>query len=161
MANGAKLPDISVSQQTSDPDIEIEIRPTQNAETKKYIWQYVSGEADVRPGPLPKDATKVADRVAYFAHYPGKWECQVVHKDKVVRNLAFSVSKDGYVEADPAQTGLRSPSDVVPIALSFGKDILDVRVRPAVMTKSRGWGLPWPKPPTTKFPPASGLPDPK
>jgi hypothetical protein len=43
----------------------------------------------------------------------------------------------------------------------IGKDVLDARLRPDAMKKSRGFGLPWPKPPSTPFPKASGLPDPK
>ena len=49
----------------------------------------------------------------------------------------------------------------VPIELRFGKDVFDERVRPDAMKKSRGFGLPWPKPPTKPFPKASGFPDPK
>ncbi len=157
--DGKKLPDITTSTQSSDPSIKAEVR-TKKGDTVVYVWHSVGAEVRIAPGPLPKKATKTDDHVAYLAHYPGAWDCSVRHKGKQIRQLLFTVSKDGYIQADPDQPG-PTADGVVPIALRFGKDNLDTRVRPDAMKKSRGFGLPWPKPPVAKFPPASGLPDPK
>lgn len=79
----------------------------------------------------------------------------------MVRKFLFKVPDKGYIEPDPAQAGTPTPPGNVPIEIRFGKDVFDDRVRPDAMKKSRGFGLPWPKPPTKPFPKASGLPDPK
>lgn len=160
--DGKKLPDIELSMQTSDPSIEAEVVQKGTGDVTKYVWQYVGGDSEIRPGPLPKGAAKSSDRVEYLAHYPGKWDCAVRHNGKSIRQLLFTVNDKGFIEADPAQLpGPPGFPGVVPLDLRFGKDILDVRVRPDALKKSRGFGLPWPKPPTKSFPPKSGLADPK
>jgi hypothetical protein len=163
--NGTKIADIDLP--TDNQSIEFGVRKTQQADEVKYIWQYNGGEMRsqgslVQGGLPPKGTAKPEnDRLDYLGRYPGKWDCMMRLKGKQIRQLLFTVNAKGGVDADPAQAGPPTFDNVAPIELRFGKDILDVRVRPDAMKKSRGFGLPWPKPPATKFPPASGLPDPK
>jgi hypothetical protein len=155
--DGKSIPDFSSSGGDANS---IEAQVSTGKGTTKYVWQQTGTTYEMYAGMPPKDYKTNPDRVSYFGERPGKWDCQVRQKGKVLRQLLFTVNSKGYAEADPAQPGVY-PDWVVPIEMRFGKDILDVRVRPDAMKKSRGFGLPWPKPPTKTFPPASGLPDPK
>ncbi|HEX5061108.1 MAG TPA: hypothetical protein VFV99_17200 [Kofleriaceae bacterium] len=158
--DGKKLPDIKMSGHADDNNIEATVYDNK-ANATKYVWQQAGGGGtDVQVGMPPKDFKPSDGIVQYLGQYPGKWDCIVRQNGKQLREVLFTVNNKGSIDADPNQPGVY-PSWVVPIELRFGKDILDGRVRPDAMKKSRGFGLPWPKPPTTKFPAASGLPDPK
>lgn len=155
-----KLEDFELGRHGGDPEIVAETY-TKGGDNKKYIWAQVNGTTNIHAGLPPKDFKPNSDAVEFLGQHPGQWECDVRREGKVARKLLFKVNAEGFVEADPAQTGMPTHPNVVPIDLRFGKDTIDTRVRPDAMKKSRGFGLPWPKPPTKPFPPASGLPDPK
>jgi hypothetical protein len=154
--DGKKIPDMKMN--PGENSIQAEVYDAK-AKATKYIW-HQSGSINVALGLPPKDFKPDATSIRYIGEYPGKWDCKVRKDGKELRQLLFTVNNKGRVEADPAQPGVY-PDWVVPIDIRFGKDIVDVRVRPDAMKKSRGFGLPWPKPPTKPFPKASGLPDPK
>jgi hypothetical protein len=155
-----KVPDFGIGTQTDDPSIEAQTY-AKKGDGVKYIWYRVSGGTPIAPGMPPADAALSGDYVKYLGEYPGSWECDVRNDGKVIRKLLFKVNDKGLIEPDPLQAGMPTAEGVVPIDLRFGKDIIDTRVRPDAMKKSRGFGLAWPKAPTKPFPPASGLPDPK
>jgi hypothetical protein len=154
-----KLADFRLGTQTDDPSIEAQTY-AKKGDGVKYIWYRVSGGTSLQAGMPPADY-KPSDEVKYLGEAPGSWECDVRLDGKTFRKLLFKVNDKGFIEADPAQAGPPTVEGTVPIELRFGKDVIDVRVRPDAMKKSRGFGLPWPKTPTKPFPPASGLPNPK
>jgi len=166
-ANGKQLPDIKVGP-LDTPGLlvyEADVRRKQNGPVTEYYWRHLLGTTDILTGSKEASTTlQTKDKVMWLIDNPGQWDCMVRNDGKPIRQLLFTVSKDGYVEADPAQVDPAHPflDKTVPIDLRFPKDAkLDTRIRGSAMKKSRGLGLPWPKPPTKPFPADSGLPDPK
>lgn len=159
--NGTKIPDFDVAGNTSQPGIKVVTYKKLDGPRTEYVWEQQQLSTDTVKIGVRTSGKPPADRLEYMGDYPGAWDCMVRSESKPIRQLLFTINNKGEFEADPAQPGPHLPL-VVPIDLRIPKDSkLDVRVRPDAMKKSRGWGLPWPKPPTKPFPPSSGLPDPK
>jgi hypothetical protein len=165
--NGKSIPDIKVSPSNTPGgmSIEADVRPKQNAEPVEYYWQQFFMRADILTGAKASNPTlRQKNEVAWLIDNPGAWDCILRDEGKPIRQFLFTVNKDGYVDADPAQVDPAHPflGKTVPIDARIPKDSkADTRLRGDAMKKSRGFGLPWPKPPTKPFPASSGLPDPK
>jgi len=166
-ANGKQLADIKMSDSQTPAALvhEADVRAKQNGPVIEYFWYHLYSPTTILTGPKDKSRTlQQKDKVMWLADNPGQWDCMVRADGKPVRQLLFTVSKDGYVEADPAQVDSKFPflGKHVPIDVRIPKESkLDTRIKADAMKKSRGFGLPWPKTPTKPFPATGGLPDPK
>ena len=176
--NGTKkLSDIPLSPQgggSATGTIEADVQPT-NGERVTYRWQKMDLMADVLWGKrstLQYDMPKTQPKDTVLSDNPGKWECNLRHEGKAIRQLLFTVDNNGMIVQDEIQTG-KNPiptvsSRVVLIDLRLTKDsaTFDKRINPAAMKKSMGFGLPWPTHPKVQviqasYPAKSGQPDPK
>jgi hypothetical protein len=175
--NGTKkLPDIDVSPQGgSDVGTTESDRQPINGERVRYKWQKMAlllGVMWGRRDTLKYDMPKTTPKDAVLSDNPGKWDCMLRWDGKAIRQLLFTVDKDGMVVQDEIQTGKNAvpmvSNKVALIDLRLTKDssAWDERIVPAELKKSLGYGLPWPVHPKVKtihasYPPKSGLPDPK
>jgi hypothetical protein len=175
--NGTKkLADIEASPQGGSDTGTIESdRQPLNGERLRYKWQKMALLMGVMWGKrstLQYDMPKTTAKDAVLSDNPGKWDCALRWDGKAIRQVLFTVDRDGMIQQDEIQTG-KNPVPVVSnkvalIDLRLTKDsqAWDKRIVPAEMKKSLGFGLPWPVHPKVKtiqasYPPKSGLPDPK
>lgn len=175
--NGSKkLADITISPQggSATGTIEADVQPT-NGERVTYRWQKMDLMADVLWGKrstLQYEMPKTQPKDSVLSDNPGKWDCNLRHEGKAIRELLFTVDNNGMIVQDEMQSG-KNPiptvsSRVALIDLRLTKDSasFDKRISPAAMKKSVGFGLPWPNHPKVQviqasFPAKSGQPDPK
>jgi len=146
-----------------------------NGERIQYKWQKMNLMADVLWGQrstLQYDMPKTQPKDSVLSDNPGKWECNLRHEGKAIRQLIFNVGKDGMIVQDEMQSGPGAiptvSKKVVLIDMRLTKDSasFDKRIAPEAMKKSMAFGLPWPNHPKVKtiqasFPAKSGQPDPK
>jgi len=140
-----------------------------------YGWSKLVFVMDIYWGKrdtLKYDMGKTMEKDRVLSDNPGKWLCDLRKDGLVVRQLGFTVDKDGMVQQSEIQSG-KNPiptvsKNVVMIENRFTKDSgkFDNRINPAAMKASMGYGLPWPEHPKVKeiqatYPAKSGLPDPK
>jgi len=171
-----KLADISLSPQSGSDteDIELDHQPSKG-ERRTYHWNRMKLMADVLWGKretLQFDMKDKEPKDRVLSDNPGKWDCALRHDGKAIRQLLFTVDKDGMIQQDEIQTG-KNPiptvsNKVVLVENRLTKDsaTFDKRINPAAMKASMGFGLPWPDHPKVKqiqasYPAKSGLPDPK
>jgi hypothetical protein len=171
-----KLADISLSPQGGGDTGQVELdHQPKNGERMTYRWQKAKFLLEVKWGKretlkwdMPKNEPK--DRV--LSDNPGKWECGLRHDGKTIRQLLFTVDKDGMILPDEMQSGkgaipvVSSRVALIDLRLTKDSQSFDKRIVPAALKKSMGFGLPWPGHPKVKniqgsFPAKSGLPDPK
>jgi len=171
-----KLADIPLSPQGGSEAVTIEadVQPL-NGERIQYKWQKMNLMADVLWGQrstLQYDMPKTQPKDTVLSDNPGKWECNLRHEGKTIRQLIFNVGKDGMIAQDEMQNGPGAiptvSKKVVLIDMRLTKDSasFDKRIAPEAMKKSMAFGLPWPNHPKVKtiqasFPAKSGQPDPK
>jgi uncharacterized protein YceK len=175
--NGTKkLADIPLSPQggSATGTIEADVQPT-NGERVTYRWQKMDLMADVLWGKrstLQYDMPKTQPKDTVLSDNPGKWECNLRHEGKAIRQLLFTVDNNGMIVQDEIQSGKNSISTVssrvalIDLRLTKDSATFDKRINPAAMKKSMGFGLPWPTHPKVQaiqasFPAKSGQPDPK
>ena len=173
---GKKIPDIDLGRQSGDDTTDIELaQKPKSGKQVTYKWSKQRFAMDVYWGKretLDGDLAKTAAPDHVLADNPGAWECALRHDGKAIRQLAFTVDRDGMIQQDEIQSGknaIATVSDkVVLVELRFTKDsaTYDRRIAPEAMKKSMGFGLPWPDHPKVKkihasYPAKSGLPDPK
>lgn len=175
-AEGKKIPDIAISAQSGSDteDIELDHQPkkgdrqTYHWNRQKFLLEVLWGKRDT----LKHDMKDKHPKDLVLSDNPGKWECNLRHDGKVIRQINFVVDKDGMIQQDEIQSGKKAIPTVSPkvvlVDLRFTKDsaTYDERINPAEMKKSMGFGLPWPDHPKVKtiqgsYPAKSGLPDPK
>ena len=167
--DGAKIADLELSFEPVLPMSSIEAEPNKG-KPLHYAWVHGETQIDAYFGKRADDAgAGDAGDTLFLSEQPGAWVCQLRVASRPVRELRFTVGKDGFITS-PLQTAPDAPPTmrgVVAVDMRFVKDAkIDWRVRPDKMKKSRAWGLPWPSAPVVKdihgsFPAASGLPDPK
>lgn len=121
---------------------------------------------------LQYDMPKTQPKDTVLSDNPGNWDCKLRWDGKVIRQLLFTVDKDGMIVQDEMQTGKNPIPTVsnkvvlVDVRLTQDSEAFDQRIVPSVLKKSMAFGLPWPNHPKVKtiqasFPPKSGMPDPK
>jgi len=177
MVDGTKkLADIELSPQGGPDSGEIEAdHQPKKGERLTYRWQKSKMLVDVMWGKrstLKFDMPKTAAKDSVLSDNPGKWDCKLRHEGKAIRQLQFTVSKDGMILQDEIQSGkgaIPVVSDrvvLIDVRLTPDSQTFDKRIVPAALKKSMGFGLPWPNHPKVKaiqasYPPKSGMPDPK
>jgi len=175
--NGTKkLPDFAVDPQggSDTGTIEADTQP-KNGERVTYRWQKMNLMFELlwgRRESLKWDMPKNQPKDTVLSDNPGNWGCFLRKDGKAIRELLFTVDKNGMIQQDEMQ----SAKDAIPVVsnhvalidLRLTKDsaTFDKRIVPAAMKKSLGFGLPWPTHPKVKtiqasYPPKSGQPDPK
>ena len=174
---GAKqIADIGLGDESGSDteDVELDHQPSKG-ERRHYHWTKKKLMADVFWGKRETLKWEMPQKTApdgVLSDNPGAWECFLRINGKNIRQINFTVDKDGMIQNDEIQTGKNPiPSTsprVVFIDVRPTKDASswDKRIVPAAMKKSLQYGLPWPDHPKVKtiqasFPPKSGLPDPK
>jgi hypothetical protein len=168
--DGTKLDDIEATLDSvvGAEEITAEHTPPHGAQVT-YSWKHVQISPRILFGKKENPTGGDTTGLRFLIDNPGSWECKVRTEGKTIRELVFTVTKDGMIAQDEIQTGTHAiatlPSTSL-IRIRIPKDAGDSRVRPAAMKKSIGFGLAWPDHPSIKaihaaFPPASGLPDPK
>lgn len=170
-----KLADIPLSPQggSDTGEIEGDHQPLKG-ERLTYRWQKAKFLVEILWGKrstLKWDMAKTQPKDGVLSDNPGKWDCKLRHDGKNIRQLLFTVDKDGMVVQDEIQSG----KDAIPVVsdrvalidvrLTPDSQTYDKRIVPAALKKSRGFGLPWPNHPKVKviqasYPPKSGMPDP-
>jgi len=171
-----KLADIALSPQGGSETVTIEadVQPL-NGERIQYKWQKMNLLAEVLWGQrstLQYDMPKTQPKDTVLSDNPGKWECNLRHDGKVIRQLLFNVGKDGMIAQDELQSGpgaiptVSKKVALIDVRLTRDSASFDKRIAPEAMKKSLAFGLPWPNHPKVKaiqasFPPKSGQPDPK
>jgi hypothetical protein len=172
---GKKLPDFEASPQGGSDTgvIEADHQPT-NGDRLTYRWQKTNLLMGIMWGKretLKYDMPKTQPKDTVLSDLPGKWECALRHDGKAIRQVLFTVDKDGMILQDEIQTGKNAipvvSNRVALIDLRLTKDSeqWDKRIVPAALKKSMGFGLPWPVHPKVStiqasYPPKSGMPDP-
>ncbi len=162
--NGTKIPDLDAAGIEGVGSIQADqVKKGTGAHTL-YSWVQLVVVPNIYWGPKKEDKHPNA---AWLIDHAGDWVCNLRTDAKNVRELRFHVNDQGMVESDPmAAAGPPLADGTALVDVRIPKDSkFDLRVRPAAMTKSRGYGLPWPKHPNVKailgsLPPSSGLPDP-
>lgn len=171
-----KLADIPLSPQggSDSGEIEADHQPLKG-DRLTYRWQKSKMLMDILWGKrstLKWDMAKTQAKDGVLSDNPGKWDCKLRHEGKAIRQILFTVDKDGMISQDEMQTGkgaIPVVSDrvvLVDVRLTPDSQTFDQRIVPAALKKSMGFGLPWPTHPKVKviqasYPPKSGMPDPK
>ena len=173
--DGKKLDDIDASieplhLQNMDTDVTLEQEADHFTGKAHQLYHYEGHSLDwnVVFGPKTDALAQQYPSRTFLIDHPGKWDCLLRDSatGKTVREFLFSVNGDGIVEQNDIQSGehaIATLPNVVLIEVRLPKDNpLGERIRPDLMKKSLGFGLPWPDHPHVKaiqaaFPPASGL----
>lgn len=161
----AKVPDVKADREINVGEIVAEQVKKGVSDHVVYTWASMVMVANLFWGAKDDDRRHTGGE--WLIDHPGDWTCGLRQDAKTVREFRFHVGDDGMVASDAMAAGAPPMWDrVALIDLRIPKDsTYDKRVRPDVMRKSRGFGLPWPAHPNVKtiqasFPAASGLPDP-
>lgn len=167
-AAGKKLEDFELSPGSGGGEVEADHIP-EKGERLTYEWEQQRLTMDIFWGPK-SELKDWAQKGQVLADNPGKWECGLRVEGKTLRQISFTVDKDGMIQQDEIQSGkgaIPTVPGVVLVDLRIPKDAgWDVRIRPDAMKKSMGYGLPWPSHAKVKtihasYPGKSGYPDPK
>ena len=174
--DGKKLPDFELGTQGGSDAGEIEAdHQPKKGDRLTYKWMKAKLLVEVLWGKrdtLKWDMAKTQPPDTVLGDNPGAWDCKLRNAGKAIRQLLFTVDKDGMITQDEIQTG-KNPIPVVSprvvfvdVRLTKDSASFDKRIVPAALKKSLAFGLPWPDHPKVKaihasFPPKSGMPDPK
>lgn len=147
--DGTKLPDFDGSvQQRGGGDLEADIIPPKG---DRQTWHWSGVEFD--PDHL-KFGPKKDDNATYLGEHPGNWDCQLRRSGIAVREFLFHVNDKGRVDSHPMQQAKNAypvAPNIALIDVRIPKDNgLDQRIKPDLLRKSRGYGMPWPDDPSVK-----------
>lgn len=93
---------------------------------------------------LPEHERADLEHHRMLADSPGRWECDLRAKGKVIRQLAFTVTADGRLAPHPEQAaGLTLPLGEYMLDVTIPESAPDPFVEPAASKASGFWGQPW------------------
>ncbi len=159
--DGKQLPDFAATFEVrnstdGDVDISADIIPPKGDRTTWHWRTYQLEMTNLHFGTREKSNVQKAgwDKVDWMVDHPGAWDCNVRQGGRNVREFLFTVNSEGIVESHAMQKAKGAVplfDTIAEIDVRIPKEAaIDQRIKPDVLRKSRGFGLPWPEDPSVK-----------
>lgn len=146
--NGTKLDEVHAEIRTSRVS-HTATRYVKGNETVTHKWQRYAVRTGYRVGLATDTDAGYRTGSFFLGDHEGEWDCVLRREGKSLRSFSFKVDALGMVVPSQLQQSLRPPlgvnRDVTLVDATIPANHGELRVRPAVLAKTIGFGLPWPK----------------